>query len=387
MKIAIVLTEIGGAAANSAFGIPTAAEQRALFESVIENINAQGGVACRKLTATYYTANPIDQAQLTQICRDIADSGAFAALDFTAYRGDGTCFAQRKIPFFSGTMVSKASANRLYPYLFGPSTSEDTYHNAVVGLRERGFFKPENGFKKLGLVYRSCDSELVSRFNGWLRDAGVAAGDVVPYDVGCPSAFASPTDIGQAVLKFQRSGVTHATAISFNGDMGNFTKVAERQGFRPLWGLGDDGTIAITYTSQGADPANIANAISIVSGRWAEERTPGVTPSPPSARCNAIYAAHKQPPVYDGVGSGGNVCAVLWMLQAAVEHAPSLQQTSLGAGIRAAKSVDLPFPFGPNDFSGERVTAGGQFWRAAQFFPACTCWRIIEPNFHRGPGS
>jgi hypothetical protein len=69
------------------------------------------------------------------------------------------------------------------------------------------------------------------------------------------------------------------------------------------------------------------------------------------------------------------------MFQAAVEHAPSLDQTSLAPGLQRAKSVEFSFPQGPNDFTGARTTTGGQFWRAAEFRLDCKCWQIPDPTF------
>jgi hypothetical protein len=74
------------------------------------------------------------------------------------------------------------------------------------------------------------------------------------------------------------------------------------------------------------------------------------------------------------------------MLQAALGQAPELSAEALPAGLQRAGSIDFSFPQGPNDFTGERVTTGGQFWRPAQFMPDCGCWRVIQPDFHRGYG-
>ena len=37
---------------------------------------------------------------------------------------------------------------------------------------------------------------------------------------------------------------------------------------------------------------------------------------------------------------------------------------------------------GPNDFqAAPRTTTGGQFWRVAQFFRDCSCWRLTDRDF------
>ena len=82
--------------------------------------------------------------------------------------------------------------------------------------------------------------------------------------------------------------------------------------------------------------------------------------------------------------NAGHACDQLWMLQAALTNAPELSPAALPAGLQRAKSIDFSFPQGPNDFTGNGVTTGGQFWRAAQFMPDCDCWRVIQRDFKRG---
>jgi hypothetical protein len=201
--------------------------------------------------------------------------------------------------------------------------------------------------------------------------------------VGCPAAFASPSDLEQAILQFQRAGVTNVTTTYFLGDFANFTNLAEQQRFRPQYGIGDDGTVNISYGSQHPDYANIQNAIAVTASRYGEERTPGLSPSAGTARCNAIFRSHGQPPVYgQPIGGGGLVCDELWMFQAAADHAGALARAGLAAGLQASRSVDFSYPEGPNDFTGPRVTTGGEYWRVDQFQSGCTCWRVVDPAFH-----
>ena len=96
-----------------------------------------------------------------------------------------------------------------------------------------------------------------------------------------------------------------------------------------------------------------------------------------------------RPPKLDGAQAAtvlkwlsGNPCDVLWMLQAAMNHATELTPPGIEAGLRAAGSIDFAFPQGPNHFSAAGVTTAGQFWRTAQFFLSCKCWRVVDRQFH-----
>jgi len=291
------------------------------------------------------------------------------------------CFAQHKLPYVGGYYITKKQAQQGYPYLFELTSWDQLFHDAIFGLRDRGFFDPAKGFKKLGIIYRSCHPELFRQTTADLRASGVKDEQISSYDFGCPTAFANPSDVVQAVLKFRREGVTHMTEVMGTGDMAAFTNVAEQQGFRPAWGLPDDQVIGISYGNQRPNPDNIANALIVTPSRNGEERTPGMTPTAGTAKCDRYFTSHGLQPSYKQPQAAGNVCNQMWMLRAAVEHAPSIAQNALGAGLQRAKSVEFSYPQGPNDFSGNGVTWGGQFWRYLQFFRDCECWRVIDPKF------
>jgi hypothetical protein len=255
IKVAVTLTNVIGPATNSLFGVAQPEDQQHWYEAVFDDMNKTGGVGCRQ------------------------------------------CFAQHRIPYFGGFMLFRSEIDSFYPYLFNLSEFDTLEHNTIFGLKDRGFFNlPAN--EKLGFVYRDCNKTLVDKTLTWIQQAGVPSSKLVTYNFGCPSAFASPSDIQAAILKFQQNTVTHVTAHNFSGDYANFTNVAEQQRFRPKYGLPDESLIDISYGGQKPNYANIADAIMVAPGRSGEERTPGATPSPGTAKCDAIYQAHGLPPTY-----------------------------------------------------------------------------------------
>jgi hypothetical protein len=387
IKIGVVLTNIGGAVANQAFGVASPEQQQATFEGVIDYVNANGGVACRKVVAKYMPVNPVDSSDVHAKCLEAVQAGVFAVLDSGSAAGaagvGAACYGQNKLPLFvgPGTLTNK-QVDAFFPYLFVPFVTVDNLaHNAVFALRDRGFFSKANGFSKLGFMYLNCSPEIVTKHREDLRAAGVADADIVSYDYGCPSAATiSPSDYQQAILKFRQSGVTHVTFVNLGGGFHNFTKIAQQQGFKPKYGFPDETITSTSYGTNSIDYNNIDGAIAISASRFAEERTPGMTPSPATAKCNEILKSRGLPTAYQQ-RFGGTACNDVWMFEAAVERASTLTREAMAQGLKTAKSVDFAYPQGPNDFTGRRPTVGGQFWRPVQFTVACNCWRVADATF------
>jgi hypothetical protein len=383
IKLAVMIVDVAGPAANSTFGLAPPAQQQADYNAVLDSVNKAGGIACRHVVAQFYDVNPADQNDQQSKCLTAVQAQPFVVIDEGSYSFTSPmCFPQHHVPYFGGFFNTIKQSHDAYPYLFNLNTYDHLYRDTVLGFHDRGAFDPSTGFKKLGLIYRDCHKELYTQEIDALHQAGVRDDQIVSYDFGCPSAFASPSDIQQAILKFKSAGVTHLTGIYVYGDLANFTNVAQQQGFKPQYLLADDGIIAISYGNLRPNPANVVNALAITSGRYAEERTPGMQPTAGTAACDAIQLAHGMPPTYKVDPGAGNACNEVWMIKAAAEHAPVLSAEALAVGLQRARSIDFSYPSGPNDFSGPQVTLGGQFWRVTQYFGDCSCWRVIDPTFH-----
>jgi hypothetical protein len=385
IKIAVVVVEIGGSAGNSTFGIATPAQQQGFYEAAIDEVNSHGGVACRQLVPQFFKGNPADQSGLQQICLDVKEAGVFAVLDVGAYANFPieNCFAAAKIPYFGSYLVSRGRQHDFYPYLFNFNMLDSLYNDALFALKDRGFFSAASGFRKLGVMYRDCDSEIWANFNRSLAAVGLSSSQIVTFDVGCPTVFASPAALQQAVLKFQQAGVTNVTTAYDVGDFATFTKIAQQQRFKPKYGLADDSLVTISYGSQQPDADNIDGAVVISASREGEERTPGSVPSAGTKRCDAAFKNKGIKPTYSLPASAGNSCDNVWMFAAAAGHASVLRGDALADGLRAAKSIDFSYPQGPNDFTRPRTTTGGQYWRPLQFYKSCRCWKLLDSTFRK----
>jgi hypothetical protein len=217
-----------------------------------------------------------------------------------------------------------------------------------------------------------------------LQAVGVPSSAVDRADLGCSSAFASPSTIEQAVVKFNADGVTTATIDNDLQDVQNITRTSQAQGFRPQWTIPDQGTVATTGNPTFApDPNNFNNALAITPFQYGANNMPGFKESPTDAQCDQIMTSHGQPAVMasGGVQFAGAVCDVMWMFVAAVDHAQSVAPDQLAAGLQRAGSVPFSFPYGPNNFSAPSATWGGEFWRPVTYHTSCRCWQLDNPNF------
>ena len=387
VRIAIALTEIVGPAANQVFNVASPEVQRANFEAILAGINREGGAACRRLVAQYVTANPADEGQMVRLCRDLSGQQVFAVVDTGALGSRPAvlgCFGQAKVPYFGSLYIPETLRRQFFPYVFSLYTKEQLYRTTAFALRDVGFLNSSNGFQKLGFIFKSCNPQSIDAYRRWLREAGVPDDRLVPYDVGCPPAFANPADLQQAVLTFRREGVTHVTAAEFQGDLPRFTSFAEQQRFRPRYGFPDENIISLASGTLAPDPENMIDAIAITTGRDAENRTPGMTPTAGTTRCDGYLRAARLEPTWAQDETAGNSCNQLWMLRSALDRAPELAETALAPGLQRARSIDFSYPQGPNDFTGDRVTTGGQFWRLAQFVRGCRCWQVVQRDFRMG---
>jgi hypothetical protein len=196
-----------------------------------------------------------------------------------------------------------------------------------------------------------------------------------------------PADIQQAILKFKEAGVTNVTMANLGGEMASWTSVAQQQGFKPKYGLPDDGIIGSSYGKSAPNYDNLTGAVIITSGSQAEDRTPGIAPSAGTTSCSKALEAGGGPSVLKVSVIIGGVCNTIAMLKAGLEKAPAISRENLAVGLKAAGSIPFSYPDGPNDFSGDKVVTGGQYWRPVAWMTACKCWQVTDPVFRDDNGN
>lgn len=386
VRIDVTLADLQGSAGNGVVGIPSADEQRVMFQAAIDHANASGGIRCRKITVVnWYKVNPLDQTSAPQVCANIVSDKVFALLDEGLGSPVGSsaprdCPPQNKIPSFGSLSISQGELDDFAPYLFGYfPPAERTVHDSILGAHQLGWF---GSTAKVGLLMQECIPSLNDVAFADLKAIGYARSSITTFDFGCPNAIPAPSDVENAVLTFQRAGVTHV--LDDGGVYENyFSKVAAKQQYHPRYMVGDQGTIALwNNPTFGPDPQNFDGGLAITGTRYGEEHTSGMMPNAATKKCDVAMAKAGQPSSWASPdGFSGVVCDLVQMLVLGANHAPSLKRELIAKGLASLGTIDMPYPAGPASFGAHKGQVGGGSWRTAVYHAECSCFRVARQSF------
>lgn len=386
LKIGVVVPEGAGGAMNTVIGNPPTSEEEADYAAVLDSVNKAGGVACNNLVGDYVAADLASPSSAQSGCLQFQQDKVFAVLGGFEPVFSDDCLLHAHLPTFDELLVPQGDVKQYYPYYFSTyPTYQVLYKNFVGAAKQMGYFGAAKHFAKLGIFYKDCTPEVNKALLSDLAAAGVSGAKVDTYDLGCPGQFASPAAIQQGVLKFKTDGVTTATLDNDIADVQNISNISASQGFKPLWVFPDVGDVAVTGSANfHPNPGEFDGAVSITSGQYG-----GIASNLPETAgtqaCDKVMTSHNLPTVYQsGDQFAGSTCSLVWMLVAAIQHS-GVSQTGLVAGLQAARSIEMSFPNGPNDFSAPGTTTGGQSWRPVIYGGSCQCWKVVtaawSPSF------
>lgn len=384
ITVGVVLVDIG--ALNSAIGIPTQEEHRRAYKAVLDDINARGGVQCRKLVAKFYVENVTDSSTAQAACLQMQEDKVFAVLNNLHNPGAITCVAQAKIPNIWYTPPHNPTLTKYAPYVmsFMPDY-ERLVKNYVRGLDAVGWFA---GRDKVGILQGSCYPYLNEAIRRELAAVGIGSDAWTSYDYGCPTtSLAAPEKDTAAAVQFQREGVTHVLSVQYL-QSGNFATAAEQQQYRPKYAVMSDGQVSASDKAAQAPPRSFDGALAIAMDQIGAQHTAGIRFSAATERCRRLMkGAGLKDPVGDSSGVAGGLygvaCVNTTMLQAALAKAPSLRRVDLARGLAGVGPLDLSFPAGPSVFDAPRNPTGGQSWRVLAFEVDCNCWRVSSPAWRK----
>ena len=394
VKVGVEVTVGLNAAIASVGGEADTTDETLVANSVAAWINKNGGVAGRKLSLVFHGTEKTggtwaSQAQTT--CSDFAeDKKVFAVVSSTVGGNDSlaACLAQHKTPLIEQNFwpYDRDAYNRWGPYLYQPSRAvpERWTRSYINGLVEQGFF--DRG-AKIGLIKYNAPQflRIADAIKTRLKDNGLALAEeasvITPQSV---SDF-GPMDaqLGNIILRFRSSGVTHVVFSEYNGIIPFFLlPQAESQGYRPRYGFS---SIDLPNTQVGNAPKAQLNR-SVVIG-WlppqdigdSEDKRPGNA----AIRLKILKDA--------GIGEPSRLytqssCDSLLFLKAALDKATALTPAGLQAGVESlGAGFDSPFTWGTRYGAGRHD--GAESVRPSKYDGNCGedgCYRLSGPARRMG---
>jgi hypothetical protein len=376
--VAVPVLKLVGEFGNQTFGVRGNIAE--IVEAVTKAINANGGVACRKLRIKTYDVNPISTEDQRSKCLQIIGDKPFAVIDISGYPTlqSRQCFFDAKLPFQGSQTLNETQAKQVYPYAYSARLSaQGVVRNWVQESSARGTFKPENGFKKLGLIRDECDPEIGRYFLDQLASAGVTSDKISLLTIrGCSAQ--SPNDVAQAVIQHRNAGASHVLLTAQPSDMQNYVRQADGLGYKPQYLVSDIGTLTAPAL-QAQWPDGFNNAISVTATRTGE-RNSGIV-SPYVAQCNDwMKKGGVAPAETENDQIPGLACEMFRLFVAAANNvAPN--------GLNRQTLVDEGLPkvgtFGASInsdgiFNRRGKVTGGDQIRAIQWHLDCKCWKVID---------
>lgn len=404
--------ETNGDAANAAIGASglTQGDTKADAQAVIDDINAHGGVAGRKLVPVWHATDA--QSQQTRATQDQETCATFtqdhhvfaaAALGFT----DNFLACLTKagvVDVVSGELLDPDNAMfRQFPYYINAGTiSQDRADAALVrSLVRQSYFtgwntatgKPGPSPVKVGVLGVNTPS-WTRPLNSVLLPALKAAGHAVdPRDVRMiynPGSTAEDSitlrDISNAVLKFRQDGVTHVILLDTGGQLLlYFGKDAASQHYYPRYGVHSGSGVQAIYDTGLVTNQQLNGAVGFA---WNPSLDLSATAADKYSNASTKHCLQvmkqRTGQTYTSTNAASlalSYCDELYLIADAINHAgPVINLQTVMAAIDGLRSGFLPasFPtsyFGPGRHDGVE-TGWDQKWDST-----CKCNKFVTAPY------
>ncbi|MGI9608494.1 MAG: hypothetical protein ACR2P0_20355 [Acidimicrobiales bacterium] len=242
ITISFIITDTSAVAAAFGWEPPTEGDREAQVAALVDNINAQGGIAGRTVDAKVHVFNAITDGPVAEeaLCNAITqDDNAFAVVMTGQFQENARpCYANAKTLMLDATLfpVDNQGYDELAPYLWSPflPTYDDMTAGMAAALIDGGWF--DGG--TLGVI--AIENQLSQRaydeqFLPILTDAGI---EVVSYNTIDPTDGTSfDNDQLQAIVNFKEAGVDRVVAIGGSRLVSWFINTSITQNFAPQYAL------------------------------------------------------------------------------------------------------------------------------------------------------
>jgi ABC-type branched-subunit amino acid transport system substrate-binding protein len=381
ITVGVVVVDLGGA--SGVINLPTPEELKRAYSAAIDDVNAKGGVRCRKLKAKFYNDSVFDTSQEHAACLQMAADKVFTVFNNFFTTAESTCVAKQKIPNIWYGPPHTPDVKRYAPYIMSWHPHYDQLiKHYVHGTAARGWLK---GMKKLGLLEQSCYADENSAIRRELQSIGVKLAEVSVFNYGCDATPADPSKDQAAVLQFKREGVTHVMNVAYTYDA-NFSIAADQQSYDPQFSHMEDAS-ATAIEAQSQKPGRSYDGTLLISAiETGANHTPGYRYNKASQDCAALMKKAGLPAPYAEPKAlfFGIACVNVAMFKDAAEKAPSLVRTQLATGLSRVGPEELAYPASPAIFNSAEFPTGGQQWRPGKWVSACQCWQVTDARYRPG---
>ena len=383
VHIGVGIFDLGGSAGNQLAGYRDDSDQ--IIKAFVDDINAHGGIACRKLVVSTYKVNPLDANDQRSKCLQAAQDKVFTFIDaqgMVLEASEQCLTTEHKIPLILPVAEPDSFFAHQNGYMISVNASgNQQIRNAILGAAGDGVFDRAKGFKKIGLLDDRCAPEFPVDAKELFRQSGVT--EIDEFTLDCSGFVAPPNQIQQAALQHKNAGVTHVIALTSNANLQVYTSSAQQLSFKPTYLGGDMYGNTSPGLSKNFDPnqydGTVAYTVQTYGGTVSH-----VPLTPAAQRCSQLMVSHGLP----GITEEGKDDPVLWYCDEFALFQEMAKRVSPSGFTRRAFVSTLSsvgrIPFartsdGVYDRPGRYWGASG--YRKIQWHRDCTCWRVVEANF------
>lgn len=375
ISVGVVMPDLG--AAGNLLALPSAQDQKKAWNAVLGSLNAKGGVACRKVVPTFYSDNVLDSGAEHAACLQMYQDKPFVVFNNLFSTTEQTCIAKGKIPNFWYTPPHTPDVKNYSPYILSWQPDFDRLiHQYVHGAKALGFF---SGMKKIGILEQTCFPDENTAIARELAAAGFDPSKTSVFSYGCSSSPQQPQADQQAVLQFQREGVTHVLNVAYEYDV-SFSQAADNQGYSPKFARMEDASGTALQGGSTPPGKSFDNTLMIETIQTGAEagHTPGYQFNQATKDCDKLLVGVGLPTGHSGGVNSlfGIACIDALLFKQMAELAPSLERSQLARGLVQVGPQDLAYPGGPINITDPGLPTGGQLARAAYWHTSCGCWQV-----------
>jgi hypothetical protein len=185
------------------------------YTTLINQINAHGGINGRKIVPVYAPVDPLGTAGAATACTQLTeDDNVFAVMGFFQ-AADVACYVQtHSVPIIGASLTALQSAQSKSPWFNNIISDSDLIP------REMAIFQQEGAFtgKKIGIVGTSPDQAETNLVISALHKLHVHVVQTATNAVPDTDTAAFNQEYGVIALKFQSSGVNTVVAVGNSGN-------------------------------------------------------------------------------------------------------------------------------------------------------------------------